>query len=68
MQPTDPVDLYDLIRGRYERGSMVVTSNRDTDELMGMFPDCTRAWAMRQRPRSAATFNAVSVSVTPRAA
>ncbi len=39
MQPTDPVDLYDLIRGRYERGSMVVTSNRDTDELMGMFPD-----------------------------
>lgn len=39
MQPTDPVDLYDLIRGRYERGSMVVTSNRDTDELMGLFPD-----------------------------
>lgn len=39
MQATDPVDLYDLIRGRYERGSIVVTSNRDTDELMGLFPD-----------------------------
>ena len=39
MQSTDPVDLYDLIRGRYERGSIVITSNRDTDELMGLFPD-----------------------------
>lgn len=39
MESTDPVNLYDLIRGRYERGSMVVTSNRDTDEMMGLFPD-----------------------------
>jgi len=36
---TDPVDLYDLIRGRYERGSTVITSNRDVDELMSLFPD-----------------------------
>lgn len=39
LQDTDTVDLYDLIRGRYERGSIVVTSNRDVDELMGLFPD-----------------------------
>lgn len=39
LEHTDPVDLYDLIRGRYERGSIVVTSNRDVDELMALFPD-----------------------------
>lgn len=39
LEHTDPVDLYDLIRGRYERGSLVVTSNRDVDELMALFPD-----------------------------
>jgi DNA replication protein DnaC len=39
LEHTDPVDLYDLIRGRYERGSMVITSNRDVDELIGLFPD-----------------------------
>ena len=39
LQHTDPVDLYDLIRGRYERGSIVITSNRDAKELMAMFPD-----------------------------
>lgn len=39
LQDTDTVDLYDLIRGRYERGSIVLTSNRDVDELMGLFPD-----------------------------
>tara|TARA_B100001123_G_scaffold406947_1_gene498709 strand:- start:397 stop:1140 length:744 start_codon:yes stop_codon:yes gene_type:complete len=39
LQHTDPVDLYELICGRYERGSIVVTSNRDVDELMALFPD-----------------------------
>ncbi|MCP4243682.1 MAG: ATP-binding protein [bacterium] len=39
LEHSDPVDLYDLIRGRYERGSLVVTSNRDVDELMALFPD-----------------------------
>ncbi len=36
---TDPVDLYEIVRGRYERGSIIITSNRDTDELLPMFPD-----------------------------
>jgi DNA replication protein DnaC len=28
LPPTGPVDLYDVINGRYEKGSIVVTSNR----------------------------------------
>lgn len=39
LQQTDPVDLYDIIRGRYERGSLIITSNRDESELLPLFPD-----------------------------
>ena len=39
LQHTDPMDLYDIIRGRYERGSLIITSNRDANELLPMFPD-----------------------------
>lgn len=39
LQDTDPMDLYDIIRGRYERGALVLTSNRDAEELMSLFPD-----------------------------
>lgn len=35
----EPVDLYELIRRRYERGSMIVTSNRDISEWYPMFGD-----------------------------
>jgi len=33
------VDLYDVIRLRYERGSIVLTSNRAFDELPAIFGD-----------------------------
>ncbi len=36
---SDPLDLYDLIRGRYERGSTIVTSNRAVEELYPLFGD-----------------------------
>lgn len=36
---TDPMDLYDIIRGRYERGSIIITSNRDAKEILPLFPD-----------------------------
>lgn len=39
LQQTDTLDLYDVIRGRYERGSMVVTSNRSVQELYPLFGD-----------------------------
>jgi DNA replication protein DnaC len=39
LQHTDPLDLYDVIRGRYERGSLIITSNRDESELLPLFPD-----------------------------
>jgi len=39
LQHTDPMDLYDIVRGRYERGSLIVTSNRDQEELLPLFPD-----------------------------
>lgn len=39
LQHTDPVDLYDIVRGRYERGSLIITSNRDRNELLPLFPD-----------------------------
>jgi DNA replication protein DnaC len=33
LPPTGPVDLYDVINGRYERGSIALTSNRAPDEF-----------------------------------
>jgi len=35
----EPVDLYDVIRGRYERGSTIITSNRAVDEWAPLFCD-----------------------------
>jgi len=35
----EPVDLYEIVRLRYERSSTVITSNRDTDELHQLFGD-----------------------------
>lgn len=49
MQSTDPLDLYDLVRGRYERGSIVLTSNRAVDELHGLFGDPLLASAAMDR-------------------
>jgi DNA replication protein DnaC len=39
LPPTGPVDLYDVINGRYEKGSIVVTSNRAPTEWPELFGD-----------------------------
>jgi len=49
LQHTDPLDLYDLIRGRYERGAMIVTANRAVKELHPMFGDPLLASAALDR-------------------
>jgi DNA replication protein DnaC len=49
LQHTDPLDLYDLIRGRYEKASTVVTSNRAVDEMHPMFGDPLLASAAMDR-------------------
>ena len=49
LHPTDRVDLYDIIRGRYEKGSIVFTSNRAVDELHGLFADPLLASAAMDR-------------------
>lgn len=45
----EPVDLYELIRRRYERGSMIVTSNRDISEWYPMFGDSLLASSAMDR-------------------
>ena len=45
----EPLDLYELIRRRYERGSMVITSNRDIPEWHGLFGDALLASAAMDR-------------------
>ena len=45
----EPLDLYELIRRRYERGSMVLTSNRDIPEWHGLFSDPLLASAAMDR-------------------
>jgi DNA replication protein DnaC len=49
LQGTDQLDLYDVIRTRYERGSLVVTSNRAVDELYPLFSDPLLASAAMDR-------------------
>lgn len=39
LQPPGPEDLYDIIDGRYERGSIVLTSNRAPAEWPDLFGD-----------------------------
>lgn len=39
LQPPGPEDLYDIIDGRYERGSLLVTSNRAPNEWPELFGD-----------------------------
>ena len=35
----EPVDFYELIRRRYERGSIILTSNRAIEEWSPLFKD-----------------------------
>lgn len=43
------MDVYGLIRLRYERASTIVTSNRDTDEMADLFGDPLLASAAMDR-------------------
>lgn len=45
----EPIDLYEVIRRRYERGSTIITSNRDVSELGVLFGDPLLASAAMDR-------------------
>jgi DNA replication protein DnaC len=45
----EPLDLYDIIRGRYERSATIVTSNRAIDEWYPLFGDPLLASAAMDR-------------------
>jgi DNA replication protein DnaC len=45
----EPMDLYEIIRLRYQRGSTIVTSNRAVDELGALFGDPLLASAAMDR-------------------
>ena len=39
LQGEEPLDLYEVVRQRYERGSMIISSNRAIDEWGALFKD-----------------------------
>jgi hypothetical protein len=45
----EPIDLYEVIRARYERGAMVLTSNRAVEEWYPLFRDELMASAAMDR-------------------
>lgn len=45
----EPLDLFEIIRQRYERGSIIITSNRDTDEIAKIFGEPLLAGAAMDR-------------------
>lgn len=49
LKPDEPHDFYEVIRQRYERGAMVLTSNRAVDEWPPMFGDELLASAAMDR-------------------
>lgn len=49
LRQDEPLDLYEVIRGRYERGATIVTSNRDVAELSALFGDPLLASAAMDR-------------------
>ena len=49
LPPSGPVDLYDVVDGRYERGSIIVTSNRAPSEWPELFGDPLLASAALDR-------------------
>jgi DNA replication protein DnaC len=44
-----PLDLYEVIRQRYQRGAIILTSNRDLDEVGELFGDALLASAAMDR-------------------
>jgi len=49
LRADEAMDLYELIRQRYERGSTIITTNRGTDELGTLFGDPLLASAAMDR-------------------
>lgn len=49
LRPPEPEDLYDIIQHRYERGAMVITSNRSVEEWYPLFGDALLASAAMDR-------------------
>jgi len=45
----EPIDLYEIVRGRYEVGSMIITSNRALEEWYPLFLDDLMASAAMDR-------------------
>ena len=45
----EPIDLYEIIRQRYERAATILTSNRAIDELHALFADALLASAAMDR-------------------
>src|SRR5262249_16652040 len=60
LPPTGSVDLYDVIAGRYEHGSIIVTSNRAPSEWPELFPDPLLANAALDRLLHQATVALIS--------
>jgi len=49
LRSDEPLDLYEVIRERYERGSTILTSNRDSEEIGELFGDPLLASAAMDR-------------------
>lgn len=49
LEGDEPIDLYEIIRARYERASMIVTCNRALDEWYPLFRDDLMASAAMDR-------------------
>ena len=49
LRDDEPVDLYEIIRARYERHSTVITSNRSAPEMGDLFGDPLLASAAMDR-------------------
>jgi len=49
LKDQEPEDLYEIIRHRYERGAIVVTSNRAVEEWYPLFGDELLASAAMDR-------------------
>jgi DNA replication protein DnaC len=49
LEGEEPIDLYEVIRQRYERGAMIVTSNRAIEEWYPLFLDDLMASAAMDR-------------------
>ncbi|MFU8805314.1 MAG: IS21-like element helper ATPase IstB [Bradymonadaceae bacterium] len=45
----EPIDLFEIIRRRYEQGSIILTSNRDVTEWYSMFGDALLASSAMDR-------------------